>query len=167
MLKARSRALLTSSAVAITAVLALAGCTGGQDGPTPTYTPSGSGAPTASPAPTATSAPDPVYIEGGTAEQNHVYFDYVNNLLGNGTAQGNGRGIVDNLVAGGFTKADLEVTPDNTAIGLAVDAMVFSAKFGEECIVGQYSVSGGYSSTVSPVLSTGKCLVGETRPIDW
>jgi len=44
----------------------------------------------------------------------------------------------------------------------------FAVRWAEECLIGQYGpASGGYHSLVAPRLSTGTCLAGQTRPIDW
>lgn len=77
-----------------------------------------------------------------------------------------GRAVVDALVAAGFSKADMQVTPDETAIGLDADNIQFSVRIDESCIVGQLG-NVGYRSVVLPLLSTGDCLVGKTRPITW
>jgi hypothetical protein len=38
----------------------------------------------------------------------------------------------------------------------------------DECLIGQNGpASDGFHSVVAPLLSTGLCLVGTTRPIDW
>jgi len=39
-------------------------------------------------------------------------------------------------------------------------------KFGKTCILGQAG-NVGFQSSVVPVLATGKCLIGLTRPINW
>ena len=95
-------------------------------------------------------------------------FDLTNNAtasLANGANPG-GRAFVDSLVAAGFDKTAMQVTPDKTAINLDADNIQFSVLIGADCLVGQYG-NVGYQSAVLPVLSTGKCLVGITRPIDW
>jgi hypothetical protein len=78
-----------------------------------------------------------------------------------------GREFIDNLVKAGFDKANMEVTPDKTAIGLTADAIEFSVKFGKECLVGQKGEEFGFTAVVVPVIETGTCLVGKTRAIDW
>ena len=52
------------------------------------------------------------------------------------------------------------------AIDLFADNVQFSVLIGGECIIGQDG-NVGYQSTVLPVLSSGSCLVGKTRPITW
>lgn len=143
----------------LAALLALAGCTGGDEQPAP-------GASSSSPAPGETPAPDPTLDPAGTAEQNLDYFDFVNERLLEQDGDPGGRALVDNLVAAGFDKAAMEVTPDRTAVDLDADNVQFSVRFADACLVGQVGNT-GYVSAVAPVLGTGKCLVGTTRPIDW
>jgi len=139
---------------------ALAGCIGGAPMPVPTYGPTATGSP--SPKPTAT----PVIRPGQDAEANKPFFDMLNAAYFAQRGIGTGEEIINNLVANGFTKADMEVTPDVTALGIAVDSIVFSVKIKEECLIGQTSGQ-GYTGVIAPVLGTGKCLIGLTRPIDF
>ncbi len=146
--------------VAVAAV-ALTGCVQSSPKAHPTST----SAATATPTPTATTAP--VYEPTGTAQDNKAYFDLVNTrfFAANGSALG--RPIIDNLVAAGFPKADMQVTPDKTAIGGKPDSILFAVKFGDSCLLGQHG-GGGYSSSVAAALTTGgPCLLGLTRTIDW
>jgi hypothetical protein len=140
--------------------LTLAGCTG---------TPEPMPVPTTEPEPTRTPGAittEPELRPGQNAAANQQYFDLVNDTFGQANGMGTSRGIVDNLVAAGFEKADIEVTPDSTAINIAVDSIVVSVRIKGECLVGQFSPN-QYSSVVAPLLGTGRCLVGETLPIDW
>jgi hypothetical protein len=134
-------------------IMALAGCV-------PTATP------TPTPKPTSSSAGKPTLVLQGTAAENLAYFDYVNKSF---IAEGgdlSGRPFIDNLVKAGFPKVDMEVTPDRTTVNLAADNISFSVRLGDSCLIGQYGNT-GYASTVQKLLSTGKCLVGITRTIDW
>ena len=108
----------------------------------------------------------PALAPGGTAADNFEYFNIVNNNLLAKNSKPDGRAFIDSLIDAGFAKADMEVTPDKTAIGLDRDNIQFSVKFGKECIVGQFG-NVGYQSVILPVLETGKCLLGITRTIDW
>jgi len=140
----------------------LAGCSelgipGGDGGP-PTTAPSAASA-------DASGAP-PVLVPGGTAEENRPLFDAVSGGVVAADAGAGGRAFVDALVAAGFDRAALEVTDDTTAIGRAADSVQFAVRLGDGCIIGERSAS-GYGSVVAPVLGTGRCLVGETRAIDW
>src|SRR6188768_3424529 len=95
--------------VSMLAVGVLAGCTSSPPAPKPTVS-----AATSTPSPTPSVAP--TLVPNGTAEQEKPYFDLVNAkvIAANGAA--NGRDLIDNLVAAGFAKADMQVTPDKTAI---------------------------------------------------
>ncbi|NYD73285.1 type II secretory pathway component PulL [Leifsonia soli] len=146
----------------LTIALALAGCTGS--------TPQATASHTATPAATSTATPTTAagLVPGGTAQENLAYFNTVNQatLAANPNAQG--RDFIDALVAAGFTKADMQVTVDTTTIGLKANSIQFSVRMGDSCLIGQNGAdAGGYSSMVTPVLSTGSCLIGQTRPIDW
>lgn len=147
----------TAAGMLVAASLALVGCTASTPAPTPApVEPSAS-----SPTPKPTAAPEPVF--DGTAADNKAFFDWVNEeLIASGAAL-NGAAFVDNLEGAGFPRDVMEVTPDTTSIGIAADNIVFSIRFGEECLLGQWG-NIGYTSMVGPVLSTGRCLVGTERP---
>ena len=140
-------------AVVAALVVALAGCV-----PTP--------APTPTAKPSHSSVPEPTLDLNGTAEQNKAYFDYVNQKFIDEGGDLSGRPLIDNLVKAGFPKADMEVTPDRTTVNLAADNVSFSVRLGKTCLIGQYGNT-GYASTVQKLLSTGHCLIGTTRKIDW
>ena len=155
------RQRFAAATLTVLAVTALAGCV--QGAPMPTPTPSAS----SSPAPTSTSIPTTpeLHPEGGAAA-NKQFFDLVNSEFNAAHGMSDGRSIIDNLVSNGFLKADMEVTPDTTALDIPVDSIVFSVRIKGECLIGQFSAA-GYTSQQAPLLGTGKCLVGITRPIDW
>jgi hypothetical protein len=158
----RSRLILAVSA-ALVVTAALAGCS--QPAPKPHPTSSKTATSSATPTPTAT--PDPTYAATGTAKENKAYFDFVNQKLFAANGSALGRDIIDNLVAAGFVKTDMQVTPDKTSIGVGVDSILFSVKMGDQCLLGQHG-GGGYSSTVAAALTSGgTCLPGLTRPINW
>ncbi|MDO7882357.1 DUF6993 domain-containing protein [Salinibacterium soli] len=150
----------TLAAGAAIAVL-LAGCV---QEPEPMPVPTVSGSPSATPTPEPTRIPE-LHPEGGAAA-NHQFFDYVNSTYYNGVGRGSGSEIVQNLANNGFNKADMEVTFDDTAIGIPADSIVVSVRIKGECLLGQFGPI-RYTSTIAPVLGTGRCLVGVTRPIDW
>jgi hypothetical protein len=135
--------------------LALTGCV---DAPEPMPTPTTSES--------ATPEPDPEIDLEGSARDNHEFFDLVNTELIAAGGTLDGRAFIDNLVAAGYPKADMEVTPDRTAINIAADNIQFSIRLNGTCLIGQYG-NVGYASTTAELLSTGRCLVGQTRPIDW
>jgi len=153
----RSSSVFASVAAALLLGSVLVGC-----GPTPT--PSATPTPTkASSTPSASPTPEaPELIDGGTAKQNLPYFDYVNQAQ---IASGGVSGVafVESLVAAGFAREDIEVTPDNTYVQ-AADSIMFAVRLGDTCLVGQYGSAIGYASTATGVLATGTCLVGTPRP---
>lgn len=118
------------------------------------------------PSPDPTSAP--AFVPGGTAEENRPIFDRANQafFIQAGNVIPDGRGVVDNLVSAGFDKKDMQITADRTAIDLPVDSLIFSVLQGDECLIGQFSAL-GYSTIIAPQLTTGSCLIGRTRTIDW
>jgi hypothetical protein len=117
-------------------------------------------------APSATPSAAPTFVAGGSADDNRAFFDYTNSTLFASNGSANGRTIIDTLVAAGFDKASMQVTPDKTSINGTVDSILFSVKLGGECLLGQHG-GGGYSSAVEAALKNGSCLIGKTRPIDW
>jgi hypothetical protein len=107
-------------------------------------------------------------VPGGTAQQNLPYFDQVNRATLAAKPGAQGRDFIDALVAAGFTKTDMQLTVDTTTIGLEANSIQFSVKLGDTCLIGQNGAdAGGYNSLAAPVLATGNCLIGQTRPIDW
>lgn len=147
----------TAAIVALFGVLALAGCA--QEPATP---------PTASATAAATPEAPATLIAGGSAQDNLPFFDQTNAATVAANPEAKGRDLIDALVGAGFEKSAMQVGRDTTTIGRAVDALEFSVKFGDNCLIGQYGEAvGGYNSTVQPALGNGSCLVGSTRPIDW
>ncbi|WP_345764369.1 DUF6993 domain-containing protein [Diaminobutyricibacter sp. McL0608] len=149
------------------AASALAACVSPAPAPTITTPPATSQTPT--PTPSATPKPTGVALDPtGTAADNKAYFDKVNRAtLAKNPAAG-GRDFIDALVVAGFHKADMQLTVDTTTIGLKANSIQFSVRLNGGCLIGQNGEgSGGYQSTVTAVLATGDCLVGDTRPIDW
>jgi len=144
-------------AVGVVGALLLAGCV---DAPTPIPTPTT----TASAGPTAPAEPQ-IDLDG-TAKGNLPYFDQVNIELIDAGGTLDGRAFIDNLVAAGYPKTDMEVTSDRTAINGAADNIQFAVRLNGTCLIGQYG-NIGYASTTLDMLATGRCLVGATRPIDW
>jgi hypothetical protein len=139
---------------------ALAGCVPTTPTPVPTQ------AASATPVPTSTAPAEPVLVEGGTAEENQPYFDKVNLDYYTKNGTGSSRGIVDNLIAAGFRKQDMQVTPDHTSIDLQVDSTIVSVRLKGECLIGDFQAA-NLKSVVAPLLGTGGCLIGMTLPIDW
>ena len=167
---ASARAAAVAALVALSAG-GLAACTDAH-GPVPSTGPTPS-AGTASPqdTPTATPAPDPdsepTLVPEGTAEDNLPLFLAVTERVWASEARGAGRAYIDALVAAGFDKVAMEVTADQTTIGNPAESIQFSVLWGDECLVGQVgSTTGDPHAVVLPVVD-GRCLIGQTRPIDW
>ncbi|MEP6481971.1 MAG: hypothetical protein ABJA94_08190 [Rhodoglobus sp.] len=158
----RARTIALAAVLPALVVAALAGCTPTVPTPVPTYTPSGSASSSATPTPDA----GPILRPGGSAEANQQFFNAVNTAFYAAHGKSDGKSIIDNLVASGFQKQDMEVTPDQTSIGVDVDSIVFAVRVKGECLVGQFN-GAGYHGIIGPILGTGGCLVGTTRPIDW
>lgn len=152
-------------------MLALAGCTGEQPAPVPSGT--GDAASSAAPAstdaatPSATATPAAL-VPGGSASKNLPFFAQVVSTVWSGPDQVAGRAYIDALTAAGFDKGAMQVTPDESTIGNAAESIEFSVRIGDDCLVGQVGPSIGDPVTaVLPGLSSGGCLIGQTRSIDW
>lgn len=148
-------------ALTLAAAVALSGCVAST--PKPTATPSTEASATPSPEATPTG---PILRPGEAAAANRQFFDLINTEYQEANGRGDGRTIVDNLVANGFEKQNMEVTTDQTAIRLAADSIVVSVRIKGECLLGQLTPE-NYVSSIEPLLGTGSCLVGKTRAIDW
>jgi hypothetical protein len=153
------RAALVVPVVAVLA-LALAGCV--------QSTPKAASSIVPTPTPGSTSNSVPVYNAKGTAKQNLAYFRVVGHALldNNPSANTHGETIVNWFVAHGFDKTNMQVTADKTSIGLAAWNIEFSVKINGTCLIGQAG-NVGFQSFAAPLLATGKCLIGTTRPITW
>ncbi|MCC2032315.1 hypothetical protein KEC57_09000 [Microbacterium sp. BWT-G7] len=150
----------------ILAALLLAGCTIPAPGPSTT----GTTTTPAEPVPSATApAPvAPILVPDGTASDNLPLFTSVTAAVWATEERTAGRAYIDALVSAGFDKAAMQVTNDLSTVGNAAESILFSVRWGEECLVGQVGPATGEPATiVVPALAEGNCLVGSTRPIDW
>ncbi|MFP1602377.1 DUF6993 domain-containing protein [Microbacterium sp. 2216-1] len=133
------------------------------------------------PAPVATSEPSPP-VEGdesdaqasqpipdGTAADNLPLFAQVTAQVWASEQRSSGRAYIDALVAVGFLREHMQVTADMSTVGNPAESLQFSVAWGEsECLIGQVGPSTGEPVTaVMPQLAEGRCLIGQTRPIDW
>ena len=160
----RRNTVLASAAIAIALVGTLTACAPEEPKPTGTATASESSTPTPTPTPTVA----PVMVPGGTAEQNKPFFDYIaGQAIEIAGGNPDGPAFINGLRANGFPVEGLEVTADITTVGVKADSIQFSFRASDACIVGQWGAVTKYVSMTAPVLSTGKCLVGETRTIDF
>lgn len=153
--------------------LALTGCTGAvpeiRASPAPSDSATATAeaaAPPATPSPTV--AATPVLVPDGTAEDNLPVFTAVVAAVWATPQQVEGRAYVDALVAAGFDKAAMQLTPDQSTVGNAAESIQFSVRWGDQCLVGQVGpATGAPVAVVVPMIGAGTCLVGDTRPIDW
>lgn len=126
--------------------------------------------PSLSAEPTAPSTPEaPTLHPEGTAEDNLPLFAAVTNKTWTAGNGGTGRAYIDALVAAGFDRATMQVTQDLTTVGNPVESLQFSVRWGEEqCLIGQVGPSTGEPvAIIVDQLAEGRCLIGNTRPIDW
>lgn len=144
------------------AALLITGCSA-QPAPSPATS-----APTAPGSSSPTPAPEPSFDAAAPADEARIFFDTVNRATLTSNPAASGRDFVDALSTAGFDRTAMELTADETTIGNAADSIQFSVRWGESCLIGQNGPAvGGYHSTLAPVLGTGRCLIGSTRPIDW
>lgn len=143
--------------------LALVACTP-EAAPTPEPSLSEQPAPTTAPTPEA-----PAFHPDGTAEDNLPVFTAVTAKVWASEDKNSGRAYIDALVAAGFNREHMQVTEDLSTVGNPAESMQFSVSWGEEfCLIGQFGPSTGDPVTVvMDQLPEGRCLIGNTRPIDW
>ncbi|MFF3028075.1 MULTISPECIES: DUF6993 domain-containing protein [Microbacterium] len=105
----------------------------------------------------------------GTAEDNLPVFTAITEQIWATDQRGSGRAYIDALIAAGFDRAAMQVTQDQSTVGNAAESLQFSVRWGDaECLIGQVGPSTGAPVTaVMPQLAEGRCLIGNTRPIDW
>lgn len=129
----------------------------------PTPEPPSAASPSASP------PAGPVFHADGTAEDNLPIFEQVVAAVWAGEQRVSGRAYIDALVAAGFDREAMQLTPDTSTVGNPAESIQFSVRWGDaECLVGQVGPSTGEPATaVMPQLAEGRCLVGVTRPVDW
>ncbi|MDT0181551.1 hypothetical protein Q9S36_15340 [Microbacterium sp. ARD31] len=164
----RPRPRAAGRAVAALAVLiVLSGCAATPE-PEPTTASSSAGpAPSASPGTTPVPEPTTVDPEASAEANLPVFRGVVEDVWGSGDRAA-GRAYIDALVTAGFDKTQMELTPDTSTVGNPAESIQFSVRWGDDCLIGQVGPATGEPlSTVVPVLVEGRCLVGETRPIDW
>lgn len=157
------RAALARGALVLGSVALLAGCTS-PDAPAPSVPPTAAAAePSASEA-----APAPVaLVPGGTAEENRAFFEQVVTGVVGSDASAPGRSVVDALVANGFAKESMQLTADETSVGLEADSVQVSVKMSDACLIGQYGPkSGGVHVVVAAPIATGACLIGQTVSLE-
>ncbi|HRP99003.1 MAG TPA: hypothetical protein PK781_00920 [Terrimesophilobacter sp.] len=167
----RARVAAVAGALTLSLALTLTACgSTGDPMPTPTVTAPTASAP-ASPSPEPETEPTPAeekpptLLPGGTALANKDYFDYVNRSLFNRRPGVGSNDIAAMLISAGFAKGDIQVTKDTTPTGRKTEAIEFSVRAHDDCLIGQWGKS-IYTSYIAPALANGHCLIGETQPID-
>ncbi|MDO8338960.1 MAG: hypothetical protein Q7T15_12005 [Microcella sp.] len=159
----RASALIVAAA-AIAALVA--GCTpspGPSGAPPSSAAPGPSASTPAEPAPT--QEPAPTFDPAAAAETNLPVVESALSPLVSAGGIPAGRSVVDALTGAGIPLSELQVTPDRTAIGLPVDALLFSVRSGDSCVLGQFD-GDGFTTTTAPALASGACLVGATASLD-
>lgn len=114
--------------------------------------------------------PDPAFIPervpGGSARENQPHIDYVlTQAIEAQRPDVAGLDLVKLLVEAGYSREDMELTPDASLIELPADSIALAIRFGEECLITQWG-SDWYASAVEPVLASDTCLLGETISLD-
>ncbi|PPH97777.1 hypothetical protein C5C95_11170 [Rathayibacter sp. AY1B7] len=138
----------------------LSGCTS-PSAPDPVVSSSAAEAP----APAESAAPV-AFVPGGTTEQNLPVFEQTLRAAAEPDPEVSGSIVVDALVAAGFSRESMQLTADETSVGLDADSVQVSVKLGESCLIGQYGPkSGGVRAVIAAPIATGACLVGRTVPI--
>jgi hypothetical protein len=111
--------------------------------------------------PTATGAPP--RATPTPADTEFTMFNRTAETVISAKPEASGSDFIAALRAAGFT--DLEVTADQTSVGLAAPSIVFAARHGNDCYLGQFTPDGhSYASQKNTPLSTGTCLIGTTAP---
>lgn len=117
-----------------------------------------------------TPAEPAVFVPGGSAQENLPFFQEL--LLGyaSGEQPIQGQPIVEAVAAGGFDKADMQVSFDQSKTNLEADSIFVAVRSGETCLIGQLipetrEVAAQAVDAVGPERNV--CLIGQTRPIDW
>lgn len=137
----------------------LAGCTSANADQADLRPPAHSAAPTATPTPTPIPSLDP----SRSAEENLAYFDVTVKRVLAQDPTSSGTAVIDALVAAGFSRSDMEVTPDRTAADLEADSVQFAVRFNGKCLIGQRGPgANGYHSMVAPLLGSDRCLLAPT-----
>ncbi|CAB4862176.1 unannotated protein [freshwater metagenome] len=123
--------------------------------------------PNATPTPTGSAEPAPVFVPGGDAQDNKVFFDHVLSGVATIDQKQPGRAMVNALVSAGFRKGSIQVTEDLTKTQIPADSVIVAVRINRSCLVGQRTNDKEYFSSIESALKTGGCLVGTTRVIDW
>jgi hypothetical protein len=107
----------------------------------------------------------PVYVEGGSAEENLPYITWVLGQAGAGVGAFGSLDAVAALEEAGFERSAIEVTSDRTRLELAAESISVSVVVDGDCAIAQWS-GDWLVSSVQPVLGSGTCLLGDTLSLD-
>lgn len=155
--KSGFRSVATVASAAVIAI-SLAGCSL-LDGPTPER-----------PDRPVVVAPDEeaTYVEGGSAEDNLPVF--LKTLSDASKQEGafESRALAQRFIDVGFAVESMQVSQDRTKTDLETESMFVSARFGDQCIVGQIvtadrTIEAEIMPTVGP--DNDLCLIGKTEPL--
>lgn len=152
--------LVASLSIALVSTLGIAGCAA--VGPQETPSASASPTPTGDPL-----GPQPELFPQGTAVDNKPLFDWA---LRHGIArpkEDHGKWMVESLRDAGFNVAAMQVTPTKSKTGGKADSITISLQIGTSCLIGQRMKDGTYYSSIEKSITSGGCLLGKTREIDW
>lgn len=110
------------------------------------------------------------YQPGASAKENEAFFARVTKEYSEGPAPIEGVPLVDTYAGRGFVKEDMQVSFDTSKLDLPADSLFLAVRIGEECLIAQFeredrSYQTKRVSTVGP--NKDKCLIGNTRSIDW
>jgi hypothetical protein len=151
---------IIAGAAVVVAVAALAACSPPEPVPTVTPTPT----PSVSVDPF---GPQPDFIADGTAIDNKDLFDWALGKASLVPSKDPGKNMLNALVAVGFAKGSIQLTPSKSGTGQPADQVVISVQIGSSCLIGQRMLDTSYTSTVESALGSGGCLIGDTRKVDW
>jgi len=150
----------------------IAGCSAPSSASLPatqTASPSASQAP-ATPSPTAAALPLTAFDSSVTASDSLPLFDTLALQTISTNPDPHGEDFVSSLIGAGAQASEMQLTSDQTTEGKPVDAIFWSLKIHDECLIGQYhpleldpEKPKYFSMILAPV--GGKCLIGNTLPV--
>ncbi len=159
---------------ALAATVVLLGVTGCAAAPIVAETPQSAVAePAASPSPTETPDADPVEEGEEPSASEEISddlerFSRVAAQVWGSEQRSSGRAYIDALVDAGFDRDAMQVTEDASTVGNAAESIQFSVWLGQDCLIGQVGPATGDPVTgVFEALPGERCLIGQTRTIDW
>ncbi|MGY6496930.1 MAG: DUF6993 domain-containing protein [Microcella sp.] len=162
------RTAIARACVLAIAALVLAGCTPSSPADPPST--SAPLPPAAQPGdvtnePSDPAEPAPEFVDGGSADDNAPFARFaVQQRVDALSDRPTSAQVSEALIDAGFARDALEVTADRTPLGLPTDVISFAVRVDDACIVGELRGS-AVTTTVAPVLGTGRCLIGADASI--